>query len=285
MKEVILTYVPVIHRGYLEFFRRHPGVQELYIFDEELCAKFAPLRKDLRSLPPELTRTALLALNLFPSIHLASPATLQHLAEDYVTIIMPDEDVSCSLSAEYFSERNCKVILDRFFLRWDRLATIALEEIRFDREVPFVEVAPLMEQALDEADQSSNWWRRVGGVIARESEVLLATHNEHVPSAHLPYVEGDARANFKRGKRIELTTDHHAEARLISEAARQGIALEGTDLYVTTFPCPPCAKLVAAAGIKRLFFLTGYAMLDGERVLKHAGCEIIHVRSEENPLP
>ena len=82
---------------------------------------------------------------------------------------------------------------------------------------------------------------------------------------------------FKRGVHIELTTDAHAESRLISEAANRGISIAGADLYVTTFPCPPCAKVVAPSGIRRCYFASGYAMLDGERVLRDADIEIVFV--------
>jgi dCMP deaminase len=49
-------------------------------------------------------------------------------------------------------------------------------------------------------------------------------------------------------------------------------------MYVTDFPCPPCAKLIAAAGVKRLYFREGYAVLDGESVLEAAGVEVRQVR-------
>ena len=46
-------------------------------------------------------------------------------------------------------------------------------------------------------------------------------------------------------------------------------------MYVTDFPCPPCAKLIAAAGIARLYFREGYAVLDGSDVLEGAGIEVV----------
>jgi dCMP deaminase len=46
-------------------------------------------------------------------------------------------------------------------------------------------------------------------------------------------------------------------------------------MYVTDFPCPPCAKLIAAAGISRLYFREGYAVLDGQDVLDAAGVEVV----------
>jgi dCMP deaminase len=64
---------------------------------------------------------------------------------------------------------------------------------------------------------------------------------------------------------------------LIAEAAREGISTKGAVVYVTDFPCPPCAKLIAGAGISRLYFRTGYAVLDGEDVLAEAGVEVVRV--------
>ncbi len=48
-------------------------------------------------------------------------------------------------------------------------------------------------------------------------------------------------------------------------------------MYVTDFPCPPCAKLIAAAGVERVYFRDGYAVLDGEDVLREAGVELLRV--------
>jgi len=64
---------------------------------------------------------------------------------------------------------------------------------------------------------------------------------------------------------------------LIGRAARSGTALDGADLYVSTFPCPGCARLVAEAGFRRCFFAGPYAVLDGDDVLRAAGVELIWV--------
>ena len=103
------------------------------------------------------------------------------------------------------------------------------------------------------------------------------SHNKHLPSPHSPYAEGDPRNNFHKGIGIEYSTTLHAEAGLIAEAARKGISLEGTSMYVSVFPCPPCAKLVAYCGIKKLYYSGGYSVLDQERILKSRGVEIIFV--------
>ena len=47
----------------------------------------------------------------------------------------------------------------------------------------------------------------------------------------------------------------HAEMNVIAAAAKFGIKTDGCDLYVTLHPCCDCAKLVASAGINRIFYI------------------------------
>ncbi|MCK5595646.1 cytidine/deoxycytidylate deaminase family protein [bacterium] len=44
----------------------------------------------------------------------------------------------------------------------------------------------------------------------------------------------------------------HAEQNAIVHAARIGVALEGSTLYVKMEPCSVCARMIIAAGIKRV---------------------------------
>ena len=46
----------------------------------------------------------------------------------------------------------------------------------------------------------------------------------------------------------------HAEANAILQAARNGVRIEGADIYTTASPCWPCFKLIANAGIKRIVY-------------------------------
>src|SRR5690606_22862191 len=119
-------------------------------------------------------------------------------------------------------------------------------------------------------------------VAARAGEVLAVAHNEHRPTEYSPYLQGDPRNDFSRGVRIDLSTAIHAEAAIIARAARSGLALGGAALYVSTFPCPACARLVAEAGFQRVYFGGPYAMLDGDTVLRAAGVTLIWV--EPSPV-
>ncbi|HEY0484537.1 MAG TPA: dCMP deaminase family protein [Kofleriaceae bacterium] len=50
----------------------------------------------------------------------------------------------------------------------------------------------------------------------------------------------------------------HAEANSVLQAARNGVRIDGADLYTTASPCWPCFKTVANAGIKRIVYAEFY---------------------------
>jgi dCMP deaminase len=119
----------------------------------------------------------------------------------------------------------------------------------------------------------------VGALIVGENGVIDESWNHHLPTEYAPYIDGDPRNSFQRGDRPDLSTAIHAEASLIGRAARTGTSLEGTDLYVTTFPCPACARLIAESGIARCFFTAPYSLLEGDQILRSAGVELVWVNT------
>jgi cytidine deaminase len=56
----------------------------------------------------------------------------------------------------------------------------------------------------------------------------------------------------------EFMRQVHAEMAAIVDAAMRGVAVRGTEMYVTTFPCHGCAKHIIAAGIMRVVYLEPY---------------------------
>ena len=68
-----------------------------------------------------------------------------------------------------------------------------------------------------------------------------------------------------------------AFASIIAEAARS--VLEGASIYLSVFPCPDCAKLIAHSGIKKVYFSGGHASFDGEVNLRAEKVEIIFVEN------
>jgi dCMP deaminase len=308
----VVAYIPVLHEGYRRFIERHASGRALYLIGPELYEDYRPLAKDIRALPAELAARAIAAWGVCSRVAVLDEAGARELAERLGAaaadrqagggktaggqtaglepagqpagrIVMPAEDVSYRV-AERFFER-CEVLYDTVFLRWDRTRTAQLLEpkarpwtVAEQADDPLLaELAELAAAAGEAAAASVDWWRQVGAALRLPSGETLAATNEHNPHRLSAYAAGDPRANFYKGIGLELSTATHAEAALIARAAREGRATAGATMFVSDFPCPPCAKLIAAAGIAKLYFVEGYAVLDGEDVLAAAGVVVTTV--------
>lgn len=275
--QIIVAYVPVLHEGYRRFFEKYPRAKELVLLGPEVTKEYRALVKDIRALDPEVMRTSIQAWNRFDTITIAGAKELETLAGSKSTVIMPDEGVMRELKEKYFP--NAKVVLDSIFLRWDKHSSFENRPIDAEQTVSTSAVDQDMIVLLKKAaKKSSDVWRQIGAAVVKDGKILNMAYNQAVPSEHVPYEEGDPRSDFHKGVNVELSTSFHCEARLIAEAAQKGTSLAGASLYVTTFPCPPCAKLVAYSGIKEVYYADGYQVLDGERILKSRGVKIIHVK-------
>jgi dCMP deaminase len=188
-------------------------------------------------------------------------------------LVVPDEELMRAVVSRWDLPH---VVWERTFLRWDREWSQAQRPAAYDGKVA-VDDLGFMAQAVRQAGLSSDWWRQVGAVVVRDGTLLGVAHNEHRPTEYTPYINGDPRNDFSRGVRADLSTALHAEAALIARAARDGVSLAGADLYVSTFPCPSCARLIAEAGLRRVYFAGPYALLDGDTVLRAAEVELIWV--------
>jgi len=277
MTEAVVAYVPVLHEGYRRFLAAHGQGRRLFVIGPRLFDDPRPLAKDIRRLDPELVAASIAAWGICSEVSVLDVAAATRLAAEGAVLTLPDEDVSYQVVERFFPR--CPVRYDPIFLRWDKTRSVRLLEPRRVREVDEDDaIADLLTAAEWQANLSIDWWRQVGAAIRFADGTVAAATNEHLPHRLSAYAAGDPRANFFKGVHLELSTAVHAEAQLIADAARRGVATEGAILYVTDFPCPPCAKLIAGAGVARLYYRTGYAVLDGNDVLENAAVEVAHVR-------
>jgi dCMP deaminase len=273
-----VCYLPVFHAGFAQFFTIYPNVKNLIIVPADLLGNFGPFHKDLHALRPEIIKLQLEALQRFDQVTIADADILQSLDNPEQQLIIPDENALRLLADKYFPQAH--ITWENIFLRWDNKNSLQENRPPADIVLTYDETDhALIKLAKLEGEQSSDWWRRVGAVLFNETsnEIILRAHNQHLPENHTPYINGDVRAQFHKGDHLELTTAIHAEAYLFATCAKLGIKTDGLSLYVTDFPCPPCAKLIAAAGIKHLYYHHGYAVLDGLEILRAFGVEIIKV--------
>jgi dCMP deaminase len=106
---------------------------------------------------------------------------------------------------------------------------------------------------------------------------MLSAHNTHLPSVYEVYYAGDPRSNFNAGESIEISKAIHSEASIIAQASKYGVSTKGCELFVTTFPCPACANLIALSGITRVYFADGYSLVGSIDVLREYGVEVVRV--------
>ncbi|MHB8914141.1 MAG: deoxycytidylate deaminase [Minisyncoccota bacterium] len=266
--------MPTPHAGYLKFFRAHAG-GVLYVLGKDLIQQFPSLVRNLPGVTPEESKRMIQALGIFSRVCVLTSENLNVIQSSDVT--MPDEDVSRSLAERYFARG--RVSFDASWrLRWDWKSLTVSHRPEGERVVSFDELdRNLMRLAFGHADRSPDWWRQVGALLVKERNILLAAFNRHVPSEQSAYHYGDPRSSFEAGQRIDVSGALHAEIGIIAEAARRGISMEGCDLYVTTFPCPPCAYACACTGIRRLYYADGYSLIAGAETLEANGVEIVHV--------
>jgi dCMP deaminase len=263
----------VLHAGYEAMLDRHPDAPVL-LLGTSFADEFPVLRKEIRALPASVA-----AAYLSPrrTVRVIETGDLPGVITADV-LVVPNEELMRSVVSGWGLAAGRTVEWERTFLRWDREWSQAQRPAEYDGAVSTSELdRQFSAAAIREAGLSSDWWRQVGAIAVREGEVLAVGHNEHRPTEYSPYIDGDPRNDFSRGVRPDLTTALHAEAAIVARCAREGLRLAGADLYVSTFPCPSCARLIAESGIRRCFFAGPYAMLDGDTVLRAAGVELIWV--------
>jgi dCMP deaminase len=272
-----MLYLPVIHRGYDQLLDRFAGQANVLVLGRDFADDYPVVRKEIRALAPE--RAAQFVRLAYPGsdVRVVEPADLP-AAVQASTLIMPDEDLMRGIARRYRLAESADIKFERTFLRWDRSWSKAGKPPQYQGRVTTDQLAAAFSTAaLGIGNRSSDWWRQVGAVVVRDGRVIAAAHNTHMPSDYSPYVSGDPRNNYRRGARADLSTALHAEASVIGKCASIGTALAGADIYVSTFPCPACARLIAAVGFGRCFFAGGYSTLDGDLILQSAGVETIFV--------
>jgi len=274
-RNAIITFLPALHSGYLSFFKKYSG-GTLYVLGNDFIVDFPHIERDLRTPLFDELKKMIDSLGIFEDVIELNRSSILEIPID-VFVVMPEDEITRSLAEKYLSKHTIQ--FENMFLRWNRQISTTELVVPSDRVISYEQAdKELINQAVSLSAQSSDWWRQIGALLVKEGKVIAAGFNSHLPSDFNLDSAGDPRSNFDAGIRFDLSTAIHGEARAIAEAAKRGIAVEGASLYVTTFTCPTCAKLIAEAGIKKVYYSTGYSLLDAENILKAFGIEIVLVK-------
>ncbi len=131
------------------------------------------------------------------------------------------------------------------------------------------------------ATRSTCLRRKVGAVVVKDKQVLATGYNG-APTGIIHCSEvGCMREELcvPSGERHELCRALHAEQNAFLQAARHGVSLGGSVLYVTVQPCSICAKMIINVGIKKIVIEGDYPDEFALKFLKEAGIAIKVIKS------
>jgi len=281
---LIIGEFPVFHKGYTDFLAKISQNKHdkffVGILGDKLIKNLTALEPDIRKVFAEDTQRI---INSFLNVEKYFVVEennfsiiIKEIKPGKIIILKGDKSENF---AEKYLERY-KDILEYFDIRlhWQdsRVKEFKKEVSEISRK-ELAECQKFMAEAQAEAEKAKCWWRQVGAVAVKNGKIIFRGFNKMLPNEDECYKIGCVRDSIAPGKSPEVCSVTHAEATIVSLAARDGVSLKDTILFVTHFPCPACAKLVALAGFKKLVYTRGSSVFDGERVMASRGVDIVKI--------
>ena len=155
---VVVAFVPVIHRGYLDFMRKS-GARKICLIEPDDVPELEYLKREIRAIRFEEARTILVSLG-FEVCRFGSD--LDSLKSADLEIYMPNEDVSHVVHEKYLQGK--QVTFMDTFLRWDWKKSVGFTPAIPDADrvirsgmVETEKVSRYMQTLVQEQSKSSDW--------------------------------------------------------------------------------------------------------------------------------
>jgi dCMP deaminase len=120
--------------------------------------------------------------------------------------------------------------------------------------------------------------RKFGAVIVKNDQIIstgyVGAPRGAVNCCDLGYCPREA-AGIPPGERYELCRSVHAEANAIIQAAKNGVRIDGSEIYTTASPCWACFKLITNAGIRTIYYGEFYRDVRSTEVAAQLGIHLI----------
>ena len=126
-----------------------------------------------------------------------------------------------------------------------------------------------MNIARQAATRSTCDRKNVGAVIVRDRTILSTGYNGSIRG--MPHCD-EVDHLMEAGHCVATV---HAEANAIIQAAKNGVRIDGAELYTTASPCWSCFKLIANAGIRTIYYGEFYRDTRSVEVARTVGIDLI----------
>ena len=146
-------------------------------------------------------------------------------------------------------------------------------ESRPSWETYFMDITALV------AKRSTCLRRAVGAIIVKDKQILSTGYNGAPKNVRHCREVGCLREklNVASGQRHELCRGIHAEQNAIIQAAFHGVSVKNASLFCTNQPCSICAKMIINAGIRKIYYRSGYADPLALEMIEESGVELVHL--------
>src|SRR3989338_2875019 len=135
-----------------------------------------------------------------------------------------------------------------------------------------------MNIAKEVASRSPCDRKHVGALIVRDKTILSTGYNGSIRG--MPHCD-DAGHMIENNHCVATI---HAETNAILQAAKNGVMIDKSEVYITASPCWPCFKMLANAGIKKIYYGEFYRDDRIFDVAKRLGIELMHIPVEQKGL-
>ena len=135
-----------------------------------------------------------------------------------------------------------------------------------------------MNIAKEVATRSTCDRKHVGSVIVRDKTILSTGYNGSIRG--MPHC--DDAGHMMENDHCVATI--HAESNAVLQAAKNGVMIDGSEIYITASPCWPCFKMLVNAGIKKIYYGEFYRDDRIFDVAKKLGIELVHIKVDQSKL-
>ncbi len=116
--------------------------------------------------------------------------------------------------------------------------------------------------------------KNVGAVIVRDKVILSTGYNGSLRGA--PHCD-DVGHDMENGHCVRTM---HAEANAVAQAAKNGVNINHSEIYVTASPCLNCFKLIANSGINTIYYKEFYRDERISGYAEEAGVKLVYMGDE-----
>jgi len=132
-----------------------------------------------------------------------------------------------------------------------------------------------MNIARQAATRSTCDRKHVGAVIVRDKTILSTGYNGSIRG--MPHC--DEVGHLMESGHCVATV--HAEANAIIQAAKNGVRIDGAEIYTTASPCWGCFQLVANAGIRTVYYGEFYRDERSVETARQLGIDLIDLSRKD----